>query len=121
MTAETSAGTSRLGMATGQSQNADLRRIADSIPQSKDKFDDVYLAVATLFELQNKAFSKHERELAADILKHLSKDVEMSIRIALAERLADAEDLLELRKAKRAEGGKRTVPLAKVKRKLGLR
>ncbi len=41
--------------------------------------------------------------------------------LAVQERLADAEDLLELRKAKRAEGNKRSIPLAKVKRELGLR
>jgi hypothetical protein len=41
--------------------------------------------------------------------------------LAVQERLADAEDLLELRKAKRAEGKKRSIPLAEVKRKLGLR
>lgn len=40
--------------------------------------------------------------------------------LALQERLADADDLLELRKAKRAEGGKRSIPLAKVKQELGL-
>ena len=39
--------------------------------------------------------------------------------VALQERLADAEDLLELRKAKRAEGGSRPVSLAEVKRQLG--
>jgi PHD/YefM family antitoxin component YafN of YafNO toxin-antitoxin module len=36
--------------------------------------------------------------------------------LALQERLADAEDLLELRKAKRAEGKSRAIPLAEVKR-----
>jgi hypothetical protein len=41
--------------------------------------------------------------------------------LALQERLADADDLLELRKAKRAEGGKRSIPFAKVKQELGLR
>ncbi len=41
--------------------------------------------------------------------------------LAVQERLADADDLLELRKAKRAEGRKRSVPLAEVKRKLGLK
>ena len=41
--------------------------------------------------------------------------------VALQERLADAEDLLELRKAKRTEGKKRSIPLAQVKRELGLR
>ena len=41
--------------------------------------------------------------------------------LAIQERLADADDLLELRKAKRAEGQKRSVPLTEVKRQLGLR
>jgi hypothetical protein len=41
--------------------------------------------------------------------------------LALQERLADAEDLLELRKAKRAESNKPSIPLAKVKRELGVR
>ena len=41
--------------------------------------------------------------------------------LALQERLADAEDLFELRKTKRAEGKKRAIPLAEVKRHLGLR
>ncbi len=41
--------------------------------------------------------------------------------LALQERLADAEDVLELRKAKRAEGKKKSIPLADVKRKLRLR
>ena len=41
--------------------------------------------------------------------------------LAIQERLADADDLLELLKAKRAEGRKRSVPLTEVKRQLGLR
>ncbi len=41
--------------------------------------------------------------------------------VVLQERLADAEDLLELRKAKRAEGKKKSIPVAEVKRKLGMR
>lgn len=40
--------------------------------------------------------------------------------LAIQERLADAEDLMELRRAKRAEGKKRPIPLAEAKRKLGL-
>ncbi len=40
--------------------------------------------------------------------------------LAVQERLADAEDLMDLRKAKRAEGKKKTVPLAKAKRQLGI-
>ena len=41
--------------------------------------------------------------------------------VAVQERLADAEDLLVLRKAKGSEGKKKTIPLAEVKRELGLR
>ena len=37
------------------------------------------------------------------------------------ERLADAEDLRELRKAKRAGGKKRSTPLAEMKHKLSSR
>ena len=40
--------------------------------------------------------------------------------VAVQERLADADDLLALRKAKRAEAGKKSIPLAAVKRTLGL-
>jgi hypothetical protein len=40
--------------------------------------------------------------------------------VAVQERLADADDLLALRKAKRAEGGKKSIPLATMKRTLGL-
>jgi hypothetical protein len=40
--------------------------------------------------------------------------------VALQEWLADVEDLLELRKAKRAEGKKRSIPLAKARQRLGL-
>jgi len=38
--------------------------------------------------------------------------------LSLKERLEDMEDLLQLRKAKKAEGRKRTVPLARLKRQL---
>ena len=41
--------------------------------------------------------------------------------LAVQQRLADAEDLLALRKAKRAESAKRSIPLAKAKRELALR
>ena len=66
-------------------------RVADSLSAQSGRFDEIYLAVATLFEHQKGAFSKPERDLAADILKRVSKDVEMSIRIGVAERLADDE------------------------------
>jgi len=41
--------------------------------------------------------------------------------VAIQERLNDAEDLLELRRAKRSEGKKKAISLAEVKRKLRLR
>ncbi len=40
--------------------------------------------------------------------------------LAMQDRLADADDLLELRKAKRSEGRKKSIPLAEVKRQLKL-
>ena len=40
--------------------------------------------------------------------------------VALQKRLADLEELLELRKAKRVEGKKRSIPLAEAKRRIGL-
>jgi hypothetical protein len=40
--------------------------------------------------------------------------------LAAQEKLADAEDLFELRKAKRAEAKKPSIPLSEVKRRLGL-
>ena len=40
--------------------------------------------------------------------------------LAMQDRLADAEDLLELRKAKRLEARKKSTPLAEVKRQLKL-
>jgi PHD/YefM family antitoxin component YafN of YafNO toxin-antitoxin module len=41
--------------------------------------------------------------------------------LAMQERLTDADDLLALRKAKRSEGKKKSIPLPEVKRELGLR
>ena len=40
--------------------------------------------------------------------------------LEMQSRLADAEDLLELRKAKRSEAKKRAIPLSELKRELGL-
>jgi uncharacterized protein (DUF2336 family) len=68
-----------------------LQRI-ESAPSGQTRFDEIYLAVSTLFQHQKGAFADSERDLAADILRRVSKDVEMSIRIGLAERLADDPD-----------------------------
>ena len=40
--------------------------------------------------------------------------------VALQRQLDDAQDLLELRKAKRAEGKKKSIPLKEAKQALGL-
>jgi hypothetical protein len=41
--------------------------------------------------------------------------------VALKERLADAEDLLELRKAKRMDKRQRNIPLSEVKKRLQMK
>jgi uncharacterized protein (DUF2336 family) len=51
--------------------------------------EELFLAVASLYRVQGPYLNPRERELMNEILKRLAKDVEMAIRIALAERLAD--------------------------------
>ena len=51
--------------------------------------EEIYLAVASLYRVQGTHLNDRERELMREILRRLTKDVEMAIRIALAERLAD--------------------------------
>lgn len=51
--------------------------------------DDIYLAVASLYQTQAPNLSERERGLMREILQRLAKDVEMAIRIRLAEKLAD--------------------------------
>lgn len=59
-------------------------------PQSAPR-GDIYLAIASLYHSQSSRLSERERSLMRDILQRLTGDVEMAIRIALAERLADDE------------------------------
>jgi uncharacterized protein (DUF2336 family) len=68
----------------------DTMRLAQlaSDPQGASRAD-IYLAVATLYRNQGDLLSERERALMREILKRLTIDVEMAIRIALAERLAD--------------------------------
>lgn len=54
--------------------------------------DEIYVAVASLYRAQGAYLSERERLLMGEILRRLSHDVEMAVRIALAERLADDED-----------------------------
>jgi len=51
--------------------------------------EEIYLAVASLYRVQGNHLNDRERDLMREILRRLTKDVEMAIRIALAERLAD--------------------------------
>src|ERR1700709_1057519 len=71
------------------SRTSEILQRIESAPSGQSRFDEIYLAVSTLFQHQKGTFADSERDLAADILRRVSKDVEMSIRIALAERLAD--------------------------------
>ncbi len=64
-----------------------LAALATATPKSKR--NEIYMAVATLFRVQAPQLSERERSLMREILKRLALDVEMAIRIALAERLAD--------------------------------
>jgi uncharacterized protein (DUF2336 family) len=54
--------------------------------------DDIYLSVASLFRSQGDFLSERERMLMREILMRLTRDVEMAIRISLAEALADDEN-----------------------------
>lgn len=50
---------------------------------------DIYLAVASLYRNQAEVLSDRERALVHDILRRVAGEVEMAVRIALAERVAD--------------------------------
>lgn len=50
---------------------------------------DIYLAIASLYRSQAPRLSERERILMREILQRLAGDVEMAIRISLAEKLAD--------------------------------
>jgi uncharacterized protein (DUF2336 family) len=66
-----------------------MNQFADCEHALGGRFDDIYLAISALVEHQKSAFTQHERDQATDILKRISKNVEMSIRIRLAEQLAE--------------------------------
>ncbi len=57
-------------------------------PQGTSR-EEIYLAVASLYRIQGTGLNQRERALMHEILRRLTRDVEMAIRIALAERLAD--------------------------------
>lgn len=69
---------------------SDMGRLAQLATNPQDTTrEELYLAVASLYRVQDSHLSERERELMRDILRRLASDVEMTIRIALAERLAE--------------------------------
>jgi len=69
---------------------SDMGRLAQlaAHPQGATR-EEIYLAVASLYRIQGHYLNERERGLMQEILRRLAGDVEMAIRIALAERLAD--------------------------------
>jgi uncharacterized protein (DUF2336 family) len=82
-----------MGTAVGLTAHdmSDMGRLAQLAmnPQSGASREEIYLAVASLYRIQGAGLNTRERELMRDILKRLTRDVEMAIRIALAQRLAE--------------------------------
>ncbi len=69
---------------------SDMGRLAQLAANPQDTTrEEIYLAVASLYRVQGSHLNDRERGLMRDILHRLTRDVEMAIRIALAERLAD--------------------------------
>jgi uncharacterized protein (DUF2336 family) len=69
----------------------DIRLLADLARDvSHEGRGDLYANIADIFERQNHRLSDNERTLMVEILERLSHDVEMSVRRALADRLAEA-------------------------------
>lgn len=69
---------------------SDMGRLAQLAANPQDTTrEEIYLAVASLYRVQGNHLSERERLLMRDILARLTRDVEMAIRISLAERLAD--------------------------------
>ncbi len=69
---------------------SDMGRLAQLAvnPQGTSR-EEIYLAVASLYRIQGTGLNARERALMHEILRRLTRDVEMAIRIALAERLAE--------------------------------
>lgn len=68
----------------------DMGRLAQLAANPQDTTrEEIYLAVASLYRVQGTHLNERERGLMREILSRLTRDVEMTIRIAMAERLAD--------------------------------
>lgn len=71
----------------------DMAQLSELAPDAKaTRRGEIYLAVASLYQMQASRLANHERALMRDILQRLTGDVEMAIRIALAEKLADDDN-----------------------------
>jgi uncharacterized protein (DUF2336 family) len=69
---------------------SDMGRLAQLAANPQDTTrEEIYLAVASLYRVQGSHLNEREKGLMRDILQRLTRDVEMAIRIALAERLAE--------------------------------
>ncbi len=69
---------------------SDMERLAQLAANPQDTTrEEIFLAVASLYRVQGTHLSDRECALMHDILRRLTNDVEMAIRIALAERLAE--------------------------------
>src|ERR1700743_699736 len=70
---------------------SDMGRLAQLAmnPQAGASREEIYLAVASFYRIQGAGLNERGRELMREILRRLTLDVEMAIRIALAQRLAD--------------------------------
>ncbi|MDE2110611.1 MAG: DUF2336 domain-containing protein [Alphaproteobacteria bacterium] len=69
---------------------SDMGRLAQLAANPQDTTrEEIYLAIASLYRVQGAHLNARERELMHDILRRLTSDVEMTIRIALAERLSE--------------------------------
>src|SRR5215475_14523649 len=70
---------------------SDMGRLAQLAmnPQNGASREEIYLAVASLYRIQGAGLNQNERDLMREILRRLTRDVEMAIRISLAQRLAE--------------------------------
>ena len=69
---------------------SDMGRLAQLAANPQDTTrEEIFLAVSSLYRVQGTHLSDRERGLMHDILRRLTNNVEMAIRIALAERLAE--------------------------------
>jgi uncharacterized protein (DUF2336 family) len=72
---------------------SDMNRLAElAADPAGTPRGEIYMAVASLYRSQAALLSPRERSLMREILQRLTRDVEMAIRIKLAERLADDPD-----------------------------